>query len=122
MVEAFCVKKYREGKMTVSVQSGLKDRKDETLVIMSKDSQLVLKTMSEDDYKSLKDNIANYYSYIKLHPNTLLSAILGVFSLHFPWHLCIEPLHFFVSQAKIKANVPGQVRFMISVLRFITIE
>ncbi len=112
VVEAFCVKKYKEGKMVVNVQ---KSNKDETLMILSSDSLLLLKTMPEDEYKNLKDNVMSYFAHINSHPDTLLCAALGVFSLHFPAHLCIEPLHFYIAQTVTKSKISGTLRFFVSV-------
>lgn len=111
--DSFNVKKYREGQMFVDICTSSKG--EESLIIHPNDSQLVLKSMPENEYTNLKDNVAKYYNHIKQHPDNLLFPILGVFSLYFPWHLCIAPIHFCISKTNLKPRAPGQIWFILSV-------
>lgn len=115
ILEALCVKKYKEGKMSVTIH---KYRDEEKLMIVPHDSKLVLKTMTDSDYRHLQENIAAYYNHMKTNPENLLNPVLGVFTVQLPKTLCMEPMHFFLTSLQVKPFVPGHLRFVASVFFF----
>ena len=54
------------------------------LFLFSHDHQLILKTITQDEYKVLTDLLYDYSVYMKIRPDSMISKIYGLFEFEFP--------------------------------------
>ncbi len=59
--------------------------------IFSYDKQLILKTMSYEDFKTISGMYKDYYNHFKKNPNSLITKIYGIFK--FEYNQIVEYLY-----------------------------